>query len=66
MPFTMVGQAGGREGDKEYRVGTGQGLQARPDSKVKEVIISSSFTASPSRPVNPTLWAEKMSLSTVS
>lgn len=62
----MMGKAGGREGDKEYRVGTGQGLQACPDSKVKEVIISCSFTASPARPVNPILWAEKMSLSTVS
>lgn len=56
----MVGRAGGREGDRDYRVATGQGLQACPDSKVKEVIISCSFIASPARPVNPILWAEKI------
>ena len=42
-----------READREWGFGTGQGPQACPDSKVKEVITPCSFPASPVRGCEP-------------
>lgn len=51
----FCGKTGGRAGDRERGMGSGQGLPKCPDSEVKEVIVSCSFPASPARPGNPTL-----------
>lgn len=59
VPFTNVGKTGGSQGDEEWGARRGQGLQACPDSKVKEVIISCSFPASRVGPDNPILQAEE-------